>query len=113
MSGSQEKKAVPISLTQPEVDALATGGPAAASVRRRLRLPDSRKTASSRLRTDKACPLPISRKEMTGIVRLRIPSSVRERIASASPSRIGVEPSSSTEKAAPTATPQKRKYAKT
>lgn len=112
MSGSQEKKAIPISLTQREVDALATGGRTAASVRRRLRLPESRKAASSRLLTDKACPLPISRKEMAGIVKLRIPSSVRERIASASPSRIEVESSSPSEKAAPTATPQKQKYAK-
>ena len=111
MSGSQEeKKAVPLSLTQQDVDGLTRGGRAAEAVRRGLRFPASKKTGS-KPRSAKACPLPISRKEMAGIVKLRIPSSVRERIASASPSRIGVEPSSSTEKAAPTATPQKRKYA--
>jgi hypothetical protein len=111
MSGRQEK-AVPVSLTQQEVDALIKGGKPAATVRRRLRLAGSTKVTSAKLRTDKICPQPISRKEMAAIVRLRVPSSVRERIVSSSPSPIGAEGSSSTDKAAPTATPQKQKYAR-
>ncbi|SRR5581483_2515733 len=105
MSGSQEKKAVPLSLAQEDVDRLTRGGKTAESVRRRLRLTAAARTTASKPRTDKACPQPISRKEMAAIVKRRVPSTVRERIASVSPSRIEAGAYSSKEKAAPTATP--------
>src|SRR5438034_363408 len=110
MSGRQEKKAVHISFTQQEVDALTRGGKAASSVRRRLLADPSAKRASVKPLTDKASPQPISRREMGVIVRRGVPSSVRERILASSPSRVSSEEYSSSAKAAPTEAPGEKKY---
>ena len=111
MSGRQEKKA-PLSLTQHNVDGLTRGGKTAASVRRRLRFPASTKTSSSERRTEKAGPQPISRKEMTAIVKLRVPPTVRERITSTSPSAIEAGTYSSSVKETPTVAPGNHKATK-
>ncbi len=112
MSGRQEKKAVPILLTQHEVDALTRGGKAASSVRRRLLADRSPKRTAVKPLTDKASPQPISSREMAVIIRRGVPSSVRKRILASSPSRVGAEAYSSSAKAAPTGTPGEQKYTK-
>ncbi len=112
MSGRQEKKAVPVSFTQQEVDALIGGGKAASSSRRRLLADRSPKRTSAKPLADKASPQPISRREMAAIVRRRVPSTVRQRILASSPSRVGADAYSSSAKAAPTGVPGEQKYMK-
>ena len=112
MSGREEKKAVPISFTQQEVDALIGGGKAASSVRRRLLADRSPKRTSAKPSTDKASPQPISRREMAVIVRRHVSPAVRKRILASSPSQVGADAYSSSAKAAPTGTPGQQKYTK-
>ncbi len=113
MSGREERKAGPISLTQEEVNALAKGGKVALAVRRRRFRDDrSRKRSASRPRTEKSLPQPISRREMAAILRGDVPPKVRKRIVAASPSRVEADALSSCGKAAPTVAPENKKYAK-
>jgi hypothetical protein len=110
MSGRPQTKDAPISFTQEEVDALTSGGKAAAKVRQRLR--DQRQAArkSSKPITEKASPQPINRREMAAVLKRGAPSSVRRRIASSSPSSTEAEAYTPPVKAVPSATPGKQKY---
>jgi hypothetical protein len=115
MSGKEESKSAPISLTQDEVDALTKGGKGALSVRRRRFRDDrSAKRSASRPRIEKSSPQAITRREMAAIVKGRVPPSVRKRIVSVSPSTDEkADAHSSSDKAAPTVAFGQQKYLKT
>jgi len=115
MSGKDEGKTGPISLTQEEVNALTKGGKGALSVRRRRFRDDrSAKRSASRPQTEKSYPQAITRREMAAIVKGKVSPSVRKRIASASPPAVReVDAHSAGEKAAPSVLLGQQKYLKT
>jgi hypothetical protein len=102
-------KAAPIPLTQQEVDAMASGGKAAARVRQRLRTAPAAGSRAAGPVTDKAAPAPISRREIAAIQSGRTPAAVRRRISQSPLPRAEVPPDSSDAKAAPSTRPAKKK----
>jgi hypothetical protein len=100
-------KASPVSLTQEDVDAITSGGKAAARVRRRLRrTPSAKQAAPKGAGDDKMSPQPIGRKEMAAVQAGRMPADLRRRLASGSTADAGEN--LNTDKAVPSVAPRRR-----
>jgi hypothetical protein len=102
-------KATPISLTQDEVDALATGAKAASVVRRRLAAQKAPKPAPVARKAEKLAPQPLNEKELAALRAGRVHPSLRNRIFTTSKQPATPTEGSLGPKEAPSAAPRRKK----
>jgi hypothetical protein len=102
-------KATPISLTQDEVDALATGAKAASVVRRRMAAQKAPKPTRAARKTEKLAPQPLNEKELAAIQAGRVPTSLRKSIFTTSSQPATPTEGSLGPKEAPSAAPRRKK----